>query len=264
MRQRIITGVLGAVVFLSLLAMGSWWYSTVLFLLAAIAFLEYAEMKRLSWKKPQVLAGVVMIALIFAAGLSRQHAVPFWLDEALLVPGALTVFSVWIVASRNRFDLEQMAYLFVGMLYIGYGFSAMMQTIWKANGLALSLLVIFITWANDSGAYFIGRKWGKTKLIPEISPNKTLEGSFAGVVFGMVVSIVVFLMFPPLGDLGKAVWLGLLIAVVGQVGDLVESAFKRTVGVKDSGSILPGHGGVLDRFDSLVFSFLVLSLLKFL
>jgi phosphatidate cytidylyltransferase len=125
-------------------------------------------------------------------------------------------------------------------------------------------LVIFITWANDSGAYFIGRKWGKTKLIPEISPNKTLEGSFAGVVFGMVVSVAVFLAFPPLGDLGKAVWLGLLIAVVGQVGDLIESAFKRTAGVKDSGSILPGHGGVLDRFDSLVFSFLVLSLLNFL
>jgi phosphatidate cytidylyltransferase len=154
-----------------------------------------------------------------------------------------------------------MAYLFVGAIYIGYGFSYMMQTIWKPNGLTWSLLAILVTWANDSGAYFIGKRWGQRKLWPDISPNKTIEGSLGGVLFGLIMSLIICIV-SGLGNFMFAIGIGLLITIVGQVGDLVESAWKRSVGVKDSGTILPGHGGVLDRFDSLIFTFIILYLFQ--
>ncbi|SEN78949.1 phosphatidate cytidylyltransferase [Lihuaxuella thermophila] len=261
MKQRIITGVLGAAGFLLLLMLGGWWFSGLLFVLAVIAFLEYAQMNRHHWKQPPVLIGIAVILYIFALGLSRQHVLPdsFLQDPDHIVWG-LVLSSVWIVVSRNHFDIFQMAYLFVGAMYIGYGFSYMMQTIWKPHGLAFLLLVIFVTWANDSGAYFFGKRLGKRKLWPEISPNKTVEGSVAGIIFGMIMSVICFAFAPELGSMGKAVWLGIFISVVGQLGDLIESAWKRTTGVKDSGTMLPGHGGMLDRFDSLLFTFIVLHL----
>jgi phosphatidate cytidylyltransferase len=264
MKERIVTGVLGALGFLMLMVLGEWWYTALMFVLGAIAFLEYAQMKRFHWNHPQTVLGLALILLIFLSGLIDQKALPHadFLNEPNPTIVGLILFSTLIVLSRNRFDLLQMAYLFVGAIYIGYGFSYMMQTIWKPNGLALSLLVIIVTWANDSGAYFVGKKWGKHKLWPQISPNKTIEGSLGGVLFGLIASVLIFTIVPDLGGLALAVGLGILIPVVGQIGDLVESAWKRSTGVKDSGVLLPGHGGVLDRFDSLLFTFMILHLIQ--
>jgi phosphatidate cytidylyltransferase len=261
MKQRIITGTIGASGFLVLLWLGSWWYTSLLFVLAMIAFLEFAAMRGMRLRSIPVGLGVVLIGLFFLDALMQEGVGVILANETEPLLAGLVFFSLWIVLSRNRFDLFQAASLFMGAAYIGYGFSGMMQVIWKPHGLALSLLVILITWANDSGAYFIGRKWGKRKLWPEISPNKTVEGSLAGIFFGLLTSVIVFQVFPALGNFTQALGMGLLIAVAGQLGDLVESAWKRSVGVKDSGSILPGHGGVLDRFDSLVFTFMVLNLI---
>lgn len=265
MRKRIITGVIGALGFIFFIYLGSWWYTGLLFLLAAIAYLEYANMKKLSWKLPQVIVGLVLILLLYLNGISNYHSFAghsFFANDSNIITLGLVVYFLMIVFSRNRFDLFQMAYLFVGALYIGYGFSYMMKTIWEPHGLALSLLVIFVTWANDSGAYFVGRKWGKRKLWPEISPNKTIEGAFGGIFFGVLTSIAMFQAFPKLGDLSMALIMGIAITVIGQLGDLVESALKRSTGVKDSGTILPGHGGVLDRFDSLLYTFIILHLVQ--
>lgn len=260
MKQRIITGVIGAAGFLLLLWLGSWWYTSLLFLSAIIGFIEFAHMKQLSWKKPQVILGFIIIGTIFLDGLAQQQTELFERFQQMPDPVmiGLVLYLIFIVLSRNHFDIHQMAFLFVGAIYIGFGFSYMMQMIWKPNGFAISLLVIFITWSSDSGAYFIGRKWGKKKLWPQISPNKTVEGSLAGIGSGVLVSILIYLFIPELGNLFNAVIAGLLISVAGQMGDLIESAWKRTTGIKDSGSLLPGHGGVLDRFDSLLFSFIVL------
>ncbi|TCS93171.1 phosphatidate cytidylyltransferase [Hazenella coriacea] len=260
MKQRIITGVIGASGFLLLLWLGSWWYTSLLFLSALIGFIEFAQMKQISWKKPQVLLGLLTIGLIFLHGLAQQET--GFLERFQQMPDpviiGLVLYLIFIVLSRNHFDIHQMAFLFVGAVYIGIGFSYMMQMVWKPNGFVISLLVIFITWSSDSGAYFIGRKWGKKKLWPQISPNKTMEGSIAGIVSGILISIFMFMIIPELGGLFTAMITGLMISIAGQMGDLIESAWKRTMGIKDSGSLLPGHGGVLDRFDSLLFSFIVL------
>ncbi len=263
MKRRVITGVLGASLFLIALLIGGWVYSGFLFLLATLAFFEYSHMQRLHWRKPQILLGLLLMWSILINGLAHQQIIPPLLllkEPNNLLIGMIVLF-IMILVSGNRFDIHQMSYLFVGALYIGYGFSYMLQTIWKTNGLMITLFILLVTWANDSGAYFIGKYFGKTRLWPAISPNKTFEGSIAGIGSGVLLGIIFAFLLPELGSFTAIVCFALLISLVGQIGDLIESSWKRTIGVKDSGSILPGHGGILDRFDSLLFSFIILHLL---
>jgi phosphatidate cytidylyltransferase len=265
MKQRIITGTLGAVIFLGLMSQ-AWLYTICLLVLGIVAFIEYAKMKNISLCTPQIFIGVAVILMVFLSVLASQpnfSGFSFLQGTTPVILGLILYF-LWMVFSRNQFDLFQMAYLFVGAIYIGYGFSYMMVTIWQENGLAWSLLIILATWANDTGAYFVGKRWGKQKLMPEISPNKTIEGSLGGILCGTLLSIIIFFIFPDLGNPLFAVAIGVLITVVGQIGDLIESAWKRSTGVKDSGSLLPGHGGFLDRFDSLLFTFIILHFVQLL
>jgi phosphatidate cytidylyltransferase len=262
MKQRIITGVLGATVFLLALWIGGWCYTLLLFLLATVAYLEYSRMQGWSWKKPHVLLGLLIVWSLLLGGLGQQQVIPahpFFEEPRSVLLGMILLF-ILILLSRNQFDILKLGYVFVGALYIGYGFSFMLQLMWQENGLAFTLLILLVTWANDSGAYFFGKYCGKRRLWPAISPNKTIEGAIAGIVSGVIVGIFVHMLFPALGTLAVVLLLSLFIAVIGQIGDLIESAWKRTIGVKDSGGILPGHGGILDRFDSLLFSFIILYL----
>lgn len=110
-----------------------------------------------------------------------------------------------------------------------------------------------IIWSTDSGAYFIGKSMGKRKLWPEISPNKTVEGFIGGIVTAVVLSFVFQAVTGFLPSYLLVMFITLLLSIFGQLGDLVESALKRHYDVKDSGTILPGHGGILDRFDSFLF-----------
>ncbi|GAF86347.1 unnamed protein product, partial [marine sediment metagenome] len=115
---------------------------------------------------------------------------------------------------------------------------------------------LFVTFASDTTAFFIGRALGRHKLAPGISPGKTWEGAIGGILGAIVVSLFFTLNTPLILPLswGQVILLGLLVSIFGQLGDLAESLFKRYTGVKDSGSVLPGHGGFLDRMDSVVFA----------
>src|SRR5690606_7045524 len=151
------------------------------------------------------------------------------------------------------------AFAILGTLYVGIGFYYLIET--RVEGLAFVVFALLVVWFTDSGAYFTGRKIGKRKLWPEISPNKTIEGFVGGIVWAIAIGLI----FNFFVDLEKPVLLiigvSIIASVFGQMGDLVESALKRHFNVKDSGTILPGHGGILDRFDSILF---VMPLLHFL
>ena len=170
------------------------------------------------------------------------------------------VMLVYTVISKNRFSFDDAGVLLLGGLYAGLGFRFMM--IARAESLWMILYALLIVWITDSGAYLIGRKIGKNKLAPHISPNKTWEGSIGGSLSAVVI-VGAYLYFVqgafPYSFSIMLLWT-LVFSVGGQLGDLIESAFKRHYGVKDSGKILPGHGGILDRFDSLLF---VLPLMHF-
>ncbi|MNE53545.1 Phosphatidate cytidylyltransferase [compost metagenome] len=123
------------------------------------------------------------------------------------------------------------------------------------HGLFWTLLLLCCIWGSDAGAYFVGRSLGKNKLWPAISPNKTVEGALGGVLISVVISVIFALFVPDLLTIGRALLIGISCAVLGQLGDLVQSAYKRVYGIKDSGSLLPGHGGILDRCDSWIIVF---------
>ena len=139
----------------------------------------------------------------------------------------------------------------LGMLWIPWAMNYFTLLHHLPHGTKLIFFLLFVIWASDTLAYFGGRWIGKTPLAPTISPKKTIEGSLCGIVGAVVVGLVYSAALPEMGW-GKAIGVAIVIAVLGQMGDLVESKLKRLCDVKDSGTIFPGHGGMLDRVDALL------------
>lgn len=143
----------------------------------------------------------------------------------------------------------------IGLLYIGGGSIFLTMIPYKENTFAELLImgVFILIWVNDSFAYLTGRRFGKNKLFPSVSPKKTIEGAVGGFVFTLIAAYIIAIFE---SNLTLIQWLILatVTVITGNIGDLIESKFKRTAGVKDSGAILPGHGGMLDRLDSLIFA----------
>lgn len=141
-------------------------------------------------------------------------------------------------------------------IYIGHLLSLLIDIRYLADGEILLIFVLFTTWMSDAAAYIVGIKFGKKHIFPEISPNKTMEGSIGGLIGGSIAGLFFYKLLPIHSILLLA--LGLIAAVTGQLGDLFESIIKRNFGVKDSSTIIPGHGGILDCMDSILFSATVL------
>ncbi len=182
----------------------------------------------------------------------------------VFVPYLLTIIYLFVsgLYTRNENPLNDWAYTMLGQMYIALPFSTIniLAFNFSSDGIIIfnyvvPLCVFIFLWANDSGAYCIGSLLGKHKLFERISPNKTWEGSIGGLILVLIAAgIIGYLNKDSQAMVGLNIlqWLGLgiVVAIFGTWGDLVESTIKRTLGIKDSGNILPGHGGMLDRFDS--------------
>ncbi|MFC4775359.1 phosphatidate cytidylyltransferase [Paenibacillus sp. GCM10023252] len=258
MRQRIVTGVLAGALFVALTIAGGWFYTGLLILLAIIGFTEYVTMNGFRWHHPASLLGYAGVLLFVLP----------WDELGVTAPSVLTI--IWMLAflllavtviTKNRTTIDGAALMLLGALYVGYGFAAMNEVRQAGeDGLFWTFLAFGCIWASDIGAYFVGRALGRTKLWPSISPNKTIEGAAGGILLALVVAVIGSWMEPSVLELPEALMFGLLAAIAGQFGDLIQSAYKRVRDIKDTGKLLPGHGGVLDRCDSwiIVFPLLVL------
>jgi phosphatidate cytidylyltransferase len=257
-KQRIVTGVTAGIAFLGLTFVGGWAYACLLILLALIGYFEFIRLNGLTLRSPHAVLGLAaMLVIVFPwrlAGIGEPSAeIVIWsLMFALL---AITV------VSKNSFSLDGAALLLLGAIYVGYGFSEMIEVrSLEPHGLFLTVMAFGCIWASDIGAYFVGRAIGKHKLWPSISPNKTVEGALGGIVLSLVVGVCFYLSASEWISLDRALLIGVVASIAGQLGDLIESAYKRIRNVKDSGRLLPGHGGVLDRCDSWLIVFPLLSL----
>ncbi|WMX15019.1 MULTISPECIES: phosphatidate cytidylyltransferase [unclassified Aureispira] len=185
-------------------------------------------------------------------------------DEAIrllyLFPAIAFSLFLFELFGKSLRPFHNLAYTALGVLYIGLPFSLL---IWICSspisqlggvGNQFILAILFMVWASDVFAYLLGSKIGKNKMFPRISPNKTWEGTFSGVAGAILTGYLCSLVFVPL-NLPMPFWIGLacICTFFGILGDLVESMFKRSLGIKDSGNLLPGHGGFLDRFDAFIF-----------
>jgi phosphatidate cytidylyltransferase len=261
MGQRIITGVIAGAAFFGLLWLGGWYYGLLLLLLAFIGFDEYVRLngqKRVRW---DVLACYLAVALISLPKLPFGWEMPSF---PTIVWALLFILMASTVFSKNRIQLEHASILLHGTLYVGFGFHYMAVTRELPFGIFLSMLTFACIWSSDAGAYFIGKAIGRTKLWPSISPNKTIEGALGGLILAIIAALVFAYCRPEVLSYGRAVVIGLVTAVAGQLGDLIQSAYKRFRGVKDSGALFPGHGGVLDRTDSWLIVFPLVHLIGLL
>lgn len=258
MMQRIITGVVAGGIFLALLLLGGAYFQILVALLVIIAMQELFRMYKLQvFSFEGILATLAALSLALPVG---KH----WLG--LNADGGVMLFTLFLfmmltgmVLSSGKYSFVDVGFPFLSAFYVGIGFQNLLTA--RQTSVYIVFLALFIVWATDIGAYAFGRSLKDRfpqKLLPSVSPNKTVVGSVGGIVSAVVVALVMYFLFtkelPQIGFV-KLVIFTIIFSVVGQIGDLVESSIKRHFGVKDSGKILPGHGGILDRFDNLIFVF---------
>jgi phosphatidate cytidylyltransferase len=259
MKQRILTAVLAAAIFLPFVIYGKLPFTIFVYLLASIALHELLKMKKISLVSfPGIVSLLILwVLLIPNSYITILDDVNFSKAEFALL--ALLFLLTYTVVTKNKFTFDDVGFVVIAIFYLGIGFYFLIET--RNAGLDLVFYALILIWVTDSGAYFVGRAMGKKKLWPEISPNKTIEGAVGGVVFAVIFSWIYHYFTGVLDNYLIVTFMTIFLSVFGQIGDLVESALKRHYQVKDSGTILPGHGGILDRFDSLLF---VLPILHFL
>ena len=253
--KRIITAVFGIVCILALIIFGKTWGVTFLALVGACgALFEYFVM--LFPKEEQgiqrvvggVLGFVLSAFIIFRAGILYESVSVFFI--------VIFLFYVYLIhTSQDEIQklVGELAYSLMGVFYVSFLFSFWPKVRELEAGVYWIFLVFLIPWVSDTAAYFVGRKWGQRKLSSVISPHKTIEGAVGGIL-AAVMGVFLYRIFV----FHELTWISCVIlgvggAVLSQVGDLFESLLKRALAVKDSGVVIPGHGGILDRFDSVLF-----------
>jgi phosphatidate cytidylyltransferase len=248
-----VTRVLSAAILLPIL-FGTVWYlppgGTVVLagIAAALAFVEYADLAAaLGAQVPRLLAGAAVVAACAAVGLG-SGGIDVVLLTALITIGAVAVAS----AQPGPGILTNAAAALFPVLYIGLPLGALAAVRYTGRE-PIGLLVVAII-VSDSAQYYTGRAFGRRLLAPAISPKKTVEGAIGGVVFGGAAMVLGGLRVFPAAGLPMLVLMSAAVVALGIVGDLFESLLKRSAGIKDSSSLIPGHGGVLDRIDSWLFA----------
>ena len=201
-----------------------------------------------------LVLGVVPFILVALHTLNIvQNKQYVWYATFLMLPLVFLAF-VYELYTASEKPFANIGILLLGMVYIGIPFALLLLIGFNNGNFSPNIVfgLLAMTWMNDTGAYLVGSQIGKTKLFPRISPKKTWEGSTGGVIVTFIVAYLLSLLFT---DLRLQDWLVLaaIVSLFGSIGDLVESMLKRSLNIKDSGNLLPGHGGILDRFDAFIF-----------
>jgi phosphatidate cytidylyltransferase len=246
---RVLSGVLMAIVAIACLKAGRGWVAALATFIVGVASFEFYEGVHRRGFRPAAILGILgSVAVVPIAYYRGEFAVPF-------VLALVTVFTLlWYLFEVVRAKpVPNISVTIFGFVYVGVlgSFAGLMLI--HSVGIDLILGVAIPVIAYDVFGYLIGSQFGKNRLAPAISPNKTVEGLVGGMVFAFLAAVIVLHLFSsPWKDLGNAAALGLTIAIVAPIGDLAESLIKRDLGIKDFGTLLPGHGGVLDRFDGIL------------
>ncbi|MDA8227207.1 MAG: phosphatidate cytidylyltransferase [Desulfitobacterium hafniense] len=245
---RTISALIGAPLVLGLVYLGGAFTAFLVSVISIVALNEYlqigAKMGIAPWNRLVYPVAIVWLLTIFLG--YTEWLFPIWIFWLLITMGALAL-------NYPKIQFPEALYNFLSVVYTVALLSHLYLLRTIPQGLEWTFFTLFLVWSTDTGAYLIGRAFGKRHLAPAVSPKKTVEGAIGGLLFASVVSLILAKW------IGGSSWvvfllLGTIVGVSAQIGDLFESALKRSAQVKDSGHLIPGHGGFLDRFDSLIFA----------
>ena len=231
---------------------GGPFFAIVVAATAGLGAIEFYSMLSFSKRHPLTQFGLLCILLFIILAHFEGPYTASLLASAVVLSLVLLIFRSSAKSSHMNW-----AWTIVGILCLGWMFSRLIPLRALADGREWVIFTLFAIFAADTSAFFIGRAWGRHAMAPTISPGKTWEGAIGGLVGAVAASLILaaILDFPI--PSWQAAILGILVGIFSQVGDLAESMLKRKVGVKDSGTLIPGHGGILDRLDSVVFTVVV-------
>ncbi len=257
LQQRVLAAII-AVPFLLFCVLYSDYSFLVLFLvIGALAQLEFYKLVgSISDNLPLTFYGTFCGAVMHVLTFFIEKGDLAYQNYYILSPLLTLIFFIKLYKSKDEKPFKNIAYTFLGIIYVALPFTLLTVLAYIKNDTYDSNIVLgclFLLWASDSGAYFAGTKFGKTKLFERVSPKKSWEGSIGGMITAMVVATIISRYFT---NYSAFQWyaIGVIIVVAGTYGDLVESLFKRSINIKDSADTIPGHGGFLDRFDGLLLS----------
>lgn len=254
-----VTRALSGIVFVIIVLGSLYWGflpSTILFTI--IAYLGAREFYKLANKFSSpfgYLGGIFASSIVLFTGWSLQFPNSAWIYSIWILP--IIGFVISLLRSKSETAIVDISITIAGALYVSLPFVSLLflsiSPTWdvSAYSYVIPMSIFGLTWTNDVGAYLVGKNFGKNKLFERISPKKTWEGSIGGLILTAIVAGVIS--HYTVTDWNLIMWIGggVLVSIFANVGDLMESTFKRNAGVKDSGNIMPGHGGVLDRFDAI-------------
>lgn len=251
LKQRVITGVALVIVLIAVLALGTPFVEIAVVLLAAMAILEFFNATKLVNNKKMLITSVVGTACLVAV-----QAFEGALFNPVMYVFMAALFIIYMT-NMNTIMFQDIAETFFLTVYVSFMFGHVILVRNADNGHLLIWLVFVGAFVTDTAAMFGGKFFGRHKLCPKLSPKKTIEGSLCGIV-GCVVATLIYCLVCQIGfdvqpNYGWAVVVGLGSSIISQIGDLSASCIKRQFGIKDYGKIMPGHGGIMDRCDSLIF-----------
>jgi phosphatidate cytidylyltransferase len=254
--QRAITAVIGALIVVSASIYSDWTYFIVFATILGFAQMEFYKLTGLDGMLPLRSFGTFLGIMIFTLTfMIEKERLP---NEYLylIFPLVSLTFFIKLYKKTDKKPFTGVAYTYLGIFYVALPFSLINLAVFsvgKVYHYEILMGCLLILWASDTGAYFAGTKFGKTKLFERVSPKKSWEGFLGGAFAAIAVAFIISQYFHVIEDWKWLVIAGIII-IAGTYGDLIESLFKRSIEIKDSGSGLPGHGGFMDRFDGLLLS----------
>lgn len=255
LQQRTITGLAGFIVILGCVVYSDWTFLLLFCTISSLTQLEFYKLLGLDGNQPLTyygtFCGTLMMVLAYLIELDLVSFENYFIISPLLS----MIFFIKLYKKKDLKPFTNIGFTFLGIIYVALPFALMVVTAMRGGKYNYEIVLgsLLLLWASDIGGYFAGTKFGRRKLFERISPKKSWEGAMGSAAFAALVAFVLGLFFRTF-EPWKWYCIGAIIVVVGTYGDLVESLFKRSIAIKDSGSSIPGHGGFLDRFDGLLLS----------
>jgi len=254
LKTRIISSVIGIPILIALVILGKLPLQIAVSFFSLIGIYEFYKALNKDIKKINSIGYI--FTLIFVNSLLNMNNNKLFIFISLFIVALL----IAMIAESSKYNIVDVCVTFLGFFYVTFLLSHVLLVRQQHNGYIYVWLIFITAWGSDTGAYFTGKAIGKNKLAPNLSPNKTIEGSLGGIALSAILCVIYGIFMDKIFDVKidylviNFAIIGIVGSILGQIGDLTASAIKRYTGIKDYGNFIPGHGGVLDRFDSILFT----------